>query len=55
VDVTLHLVRRDEPLVPVADDDVVVYLEETGPRREAPITYADLVALIAAARRVITW
>lgn len=52
---TLHIVRRGEPLVPVADDDVVVYLDEAGPRREAPITYDDLVALIAAAQRVITW
>jgi hypothetical protein len=55
VDVTLHLVRSGEPLVPVADDDVVVYLDEAGPRRDGPITYDQLVELIAAARRVLTW
>lgn len=48
---TLHLVRRGEPLVPVAEGDIVVYLDG----RDGPVAYDRLVELIAAARRVLTW
>ena len=47
---TLHLVRAGSALPPgvVAEGDQVVYLEEA-------IDYDQLVALIFAAGRVITW
>ena len=58
---TLHLVRTDEP--PILDDrDWVVYLQpmQLAPRGEPPVApgridHEQLVALVFAADRVVTW
>jgi hypothetical protein len=58
---TLHLVRRAEPLV-LADSDWVVYLVDqrlaehgAPPIQPGPIDHAQLVQLVFAADRVVTW
>jgi hypothetical protein len=58
---TLHLVRRDAEAI-AADGDWLVDLDRlvladrgTPPLPAGPVTYDQLVELIAAARRVITW
>jgi len=55
--IVLHLVRRELPPAVVADDDWIVRLEPHGspPRRPGPIHHDALVALVAAADRVVTW
>jgi len=59
--VTLHLVRESEPAV-VADDDWIVYLEPmrlaphgTPPVPAGPLDHDQLVILVFAAGRVVTW
>jgi hypothetical protein len=59
--VTLHLVRGDTTPV-VADDDWIVYLEPmrlaphgNPPHPPGPIDHEQLVVLVFAARRVVTW
>lgn len=60
--IVLHLVRRELPPAVVADDDWIVRLEPlelephgSPPRRPGPIHHDALVALVAAADRVVTW
>ena len=60
--IVLHLVRTAVPPGVVSDDDWIVQLEPleleahgSPPRRPGPIHHDALVALIAAADRVVTW
>lgn len=60
-DATLHLVRRGaEPVLAAPDwlvdlDRLALADRGTPPLPAGPVTYDQLVDLIAAARRVITW
>lgn len=56
--ITLHLVRRGEPRA-MAADDWIVYLHTMRlvqpPRPPHPIDHDELVRLLFAADRVVTW